>query len=89
MKKLILMISILITISILTSSGNIYAQTQRETLNMLIDIRPYITLEIGEDINIFIEQPWQKGKSFPMVLAQCSKKCGLSPAGREQCWTKR
>jgi hypothetical protein len=55
-------IPIIILIIIILFSGNIIAQTQKESLNMLIDISPYVTLDIGDDINITIDQPWQGGE---------------------------
>ncbi|RAK10621.1 hypothetical protein C8C77_10410 [Halanaerobium saccharolyticum] len=61
MKKIVVELSIGLFL-ILVFSSNIYAQTQKESLNMLININPYINLEIGEDINISVDQPWQGGE---------------------------
>ncbi|SIR53153.1 hypothetical protein [Halanaerobium kushneri] len=61
MKKIILS-SIIIVLFILILSGNSMAQSQREILNLAFDISPYITLEVGDDININLDQPWQGGE---------------------------
>jgi|AntRauTorckE6833_2_1112554.scaffolds.fasta_scaffold31212_2 hypothetical protein len=61
MKNLILIILIFLTL-ILVLSGSIMALSQEKHLNMLIDISPYISLELGEDIDIDIDKPWQGGE---------------------------
>ena len=60
MKKFILVILIYLSLT-LVLSGNIMALNQEKHLNMLIDISPYIDLELGEDIEIEIDKPWQGG----------------------------
>lgn len=55
-------VTIIILLLILIFSGIVFAQTQEKSLNLLIDIHPYIELEIGEDMNIDVEQPWQGGE---------------------------
>lgn len=55
-------VTIIILLLILIFSGIVFAQTQEKRLNLLIDIHPYIELEIGEDMNIDVEQPWQGGE---------------------------
>ena len=60
MKNLISVILISL-ILIFVLSGSIMALSQEKQLNMLIDISPYISLVLGEDINISIDQPWQGG----------------------------
>jgi hypothetical protein len=61
MKKFILLILIFL-ILIAAFSGNTMALSQEKSLNMLIDISPYISLELGEDIDIALEKPWQGGE---------------------------
>jgi hypothetical protein len=61
MKNFILVILISLSL-IFILSGNIMALNQEEHLNMLIDISPYINLELGEDIDIAIDKPWQGGE---------------------------
>ena len=61
MKNFILVILFsLILISVF--SGNIMALNQEKQLNMLIDISPYITLELGKNIDIDLKKPWQGGE---------------------------
>ena len=38
------------------------ALSQEKQLNMSIDISPHISLELGEDIDIALEKPWQGGE---------------------------
>jgi len=61
MKNFILVILISLTLTSIFS-GSIMALSQEKQLNMLIDISPYISLELGEDIDIAIEKPWQGGE---------------------------
>lgn len=61
MKKFILSFSVSL-ILILVFSGSIMALSQEKHLEMLIDISPYISLELGEDIDIAIDKPWQGGE---------------------------
>lgn len=61
MKKIILTLAI-ITIMTTIFSGNLMAQTEKKSLKMLIDINPYVNINLGDDINISIDQPWQGGK---------------------------
>ena len=60
MKKYILVILISLFLTLILS-GNIMALNQEKQLNMLIDIKPYIILELGKDIDIEIDEPWQGG----------------------------
>ncbi|MGM0500348.1 MAG: hypothetical protein ACQERL_09090 [Bacillota bacterium] len=60
MKKIV--VGLIVIIFLLIFSGNVFAESQEKSLNMLIDIKPYIDLEIGEDINISVDQPWQGGE---------------------------
>lgn len=61
MKKNILIL--IITAMIVTIfTGTLIAQTEKKSLNMLIDISPYVSINLGDDINISIDQPWQGGK---------------------------
>ena len=57
MKKIVVVL-----IFLLVFSGNVFAESQEKSLNMLIDIKPYIDLKVGEDINISVDQPWQGGE---------------------------
>ncbi len=61
MKKIISFILISL-IFIFLFSGSIIASGQKKQLNMMIDIRPYIDLELGQDIDIALEKPWQGGE---------------------------
>ena len=57
MKKIVVVL-----IFLLVFSGNVFAESQEKSLNMLIDIKPYIDLKVGEDINISVDQPWEGGE---------------------------
>jgi hypothetical protein len=63
MKKNILIL-IIILIILVFSTGNLAALTltQSEPLEMLIDISPYITIDVGDKIDINVEKPWQGAK---------------------------